>query len=71
MFQVFTVRYPAIAPFNAPTAIMAMYIVGIMGSMPMIVVRYMEATPVIPVTTVRSRINLLVLTHFSQLTLKK
>ena len=53
----------------APT-IMAKYIVGIIGIRFNIVVRYIDATPVIPVATDNSRINLFDLTLFPSFTLK-
>jgi hypothetical protein len=53
------------------TTIIAKYIIGIIGSIDSIVVRYIETKPVIPVATVRSKINLLDSTDFPFLTLKK
>jgi hypothetical protein len=50
---------------------MARYIAGIIGSIHSIVVRYIETTPVIPVATVRSKINLFDLTYLPLFTLKK
>jgi hypothetical protein len=71
LFQTITVKYPATTPLRTATTIIAKYIIGIIGSTLSIVVRYIETTPVIPVATVRSKINLLDLTYFSFLTEKK
>ena len=71
MFHIITVKYPATTPLRMATTIIAKYIIGIIGSILSIVVRYIETTPVIPVATVRSKINLLDSTLFPFLTLKK
>jgi hypothetical protein len=71
LFLTITVKYPATTPLRMATTIMAKYIAGIIGSIHRIVVRYIETTPVIPVATVGSKINLLDSTHFPFLTLKK
>jgi len=71
LFQINTVKYPATTPLRMATTIIAKYIIGIIGSRHSIVVRYIETTPVIPVATVRSKINLLDSTHLPFLTLKK
>ncbi len=46
------------APLGTAKTIIAKYISGIMGSIPMRVVKYIETTPTIPVANIKRKTNL-------------